>query len=56
MNKAIVVVLTLAGFIALVLGMMGILMGGNAGALPWMMAILGLLFFTSGAGLIRRHS
>lgn len=55
MIKALAMILTLAGIIGLVLGVLGIF-GRNMVALsPWALAILGLIFFSSGIALLKRR-
>lgn len=56
MIKALGITLTVGGMIGLILGILGIF-GQNLVALsPWALAILGLIFFTSGVGLLKRRS
>lgn len=56
MIRALALTLTIAGMIGLVIGVLGIF-GKNIVAIsPWAMAILGLIFFTSGIGLLKRNS
>lgn len=56
MIKALAIVLVIAGIIGLVLGVLGIF-GSNLVALsPWALAILGLIFFSLGIGLLKRTS
>jgi F0F1-type ATP synthase assembly protein I len=55
MIKAIALVLTLVGFVGLILGVLGIF-GKNLVALsPWALAILGLIFFGAGVSLMKRR-
>ena len=55
MIKAIAFLLTLAGFVALTMGVLGIF-GQNIVSLhPWALAILGLIFFTGGISLLKRR-
>jgi hypothetical protein len=55
MIKALALILTLVGIIGLILGILGIF-GRNLVALsPWALAILGLIFFSSGIGLLKRR-
>ena len=55
MIKGLALILTIAGIAGLILGVLGIF-GGNLVALnPWALAILGLIFFTSGIGLLKRR-
>ncbi|GAA0892097.1 hypothetical protein GCM10009122_17760 [Fulvivirga kasyanovii] len=56
MIKTLAIILVIAGIIGLVLGVLGIF-GSNLVALsPWALAILGLIFFSSGIGLLKRES
>jgi hypothetical protein len=55
MIKTLALVLTIAGIAGLILGVLGIF-GKNIVALsPWALAILGLIFFSSGIGLLKRQ-
>jgi len=55
-NKIIGVSLTIIGIIGLILGIIGIF-GTNLVTLsPWALAILGLIFFGSGIGLLKRSA
>lgn len=54
MIKTLGVILTVVGILGLTFGVLGIF-GSNIVALhPWAMAILGLIFFTSGVGLLKK--
>jgi hypothetical protein len=56
MVKTLAIVLTVSGMIALVIGVLGIF-GNNLVALsPWALAILGLIFFSAGIGLLKNKS
>lgn len=56
MIRALAVLLTIAGMAGLILGVLGIF-GRNYLALsPWALAILGLIFFIAGIGLLKRQS
>jgi hypothetical protein len=55
MIKIVAVVLLLAGVIGLVLGVPGIFGRDLVRMSPWALAILGLIFFTSGIGLLKRR-
>lgn len=56
MIKSLGVLLTIGGMAGLVLGVLGIF-GQNFFPLnPWAFAILGLIFFTSGIGLLKRSN
>jgi F0F1-type ATP synthase assembly protein I len=55
MIKVLALILTIAGIIGLVLGILGIF-GRNVVALsPWALAILGIIFFSSGIALLKRR-
>ena len=55
MIKILAMVLILLGAIGLVMGVLG-LFGPNISALsPWALAILGIIFFISGIGLLKRR-
>jgi len=56
MIKIVGLTLTLVGFVGLVLGVLGIF-GKNLVELhPWALAILGIIFFGAGVGLLKRKS
>jgi hypothetical protein len=55
MIKALAMVLTLAGIVGLILGVLGIFGKDLVALSPWALAILGLIFFGSGIGLLRRR-
>jgi hypothetical protein len=56
MIRGLAVVLTLVGMVGLILGVLGIF-GQNYFTLnPWAFAILGLIFFLAGIGLLKRPS
>ena len=56
MIKALGLTLTVIGMVGLILGILGIF-GRNMVALsPWALSVLGLIFFTSGIGLLKRRS
>jgi hypothetical protein len=55
MIKALAMILTLAGIIGLVLGVLGIFGKDLVALSPWALAILGLIFFGSGIGLLKRR-
>ena len=55
MIKIVAVVLLLAGVVGLVLGVPGIFGRDLVALSPWALAILGLIFFTSGIGLLKRR-
>lgn len=55
MIRGLGVVLTIVGMVGLILGVLGIF-GQNYFTLnPWAFAILGLIFFTSGIGVLKRR-
>jgi hypothetical protein len=55
MIKILALVLTIAGISGLILGILGIF-GRNIVALsPWALALLGLIFFSAGIGLLKRR-
>jgi hypothetical protein len=53
MIKVLATILTLAGIIGLVLGTLGIFGKDLVALSPWALAILGLIFFSSGIGLLK---
>lgn len=56
MTKGLGVLLTIAGMAGLILGVLGIF-GQNYFTLnPWAFAILGLIFFSAGVGLLKRSA
>ena len=55
MIKIIALILTLVGFIGLILGVLGIFGKDLVALHPWALAILGLIFFASGVGLLKRR-
>jgi F0F1-type ATP synthase assembly protein I len=55
MIKVLAMVLTLAGIVGLILGVLGIFGEDLVTLSPWALAILGLIFFGSGIGLLRRR-
>jgi hypothetical protein len=54
MVKTLALILTLAGMISLVLGVFGIFGTYLVTLNPWALAILGLIFFSAGIGLLRK--
>ncbi len=55
MIRTLGIILTIIGMAGLITGVLGIF-GQNLVALsPWAMAILGLIFFSSGIGLLKRY-
>ena len=55
-NKIVGVSLTILGAIGLILGVLGIFGSNIVNLNSWAMAILGLIFFLSGIGLLKRVS
>jgi hypothetical protein len=55
MIKIVAVVLLIAGVVGLLLGVPGIFGRDIVQMSPWALAILGLIFFTSGIGLLKRR-
>ena len=55
MIKGIGTVLTLVGVIGLILGVFGIFGRDIVALSPWALAILGLIFFGAGIGLLKRR-
>jgi hypothetical protein len=56
MIKAIAFILTLVGFVGLVLGVLGIFGRDLIALSPWALAILGLIFFGSGISLFKKKA
>lgn len=56
MIKALALLLTIFGIAGLVLGVMGIFGRNYTEFSPWALAILGLIFFSSGIGLLKSRS
>ena len=55
MIKIVAVILLIAGIVGLVLGVPGIFGRDIVQMSPWALAILGIIFFTSGIGLLKRR-
>ncbi len=53
MIKILGLILTVIGGIALVLGILGIFGSMSLGLSPWALAILGVIFFFAGIGLLK---
>jgi hypothetical protein len=56
MIKVLGLLLTFAGIIGLTIGVLGIFGKDLVALSPWALAILGLIFFSSGIGLLKRSS
>lgn len=54
MLKAVGLILLIAGAVGLSLGIIGIFGTSLTSISPWALAILGLIFFSSGIGLLKR--
>ena len=55
MIKILGMVLTVVGMVALVIGILGVFGSMSIGMSPWALAIIGLIFFLSGIGLLKRR-
>lgn len=55
MIKIIGLILTLVGFAGLILGVLGIFGRDLVALSPWALAILGIIFFGAGIGLLKRR-
>lgn len=55
MIKIVAIILLLAGVVGLILGVPGIFGRDLVAISPWALAILGIIFFTSGIGLLKRR-
>lgn len=55
MIKIVAVILLLAGVVGLVLGVPGIFGRDIIQMSPWALAILGIIFFMAGIGLLKRR-
>ena len=55
MIKALALILTIAGIIGLVLGVLGIFGKDLVALSPWALGILGLIFFSAGIGLLKQR-
>jgi len=55
MIKIFALILALIGFVALILGVLGIFGKDLVALSPWALAILGLIFFGAGIGLLKRR-
>ncbi|RDK89334.1 hypothetical protein [Marinirhabdus gelatinilytica] len=54
MIKVLGLILTIAGGIGLVMGILGIFGSMETGLSPWALAILGVVFFFAGIGILKR--
>lgn len=55
MIKTIALLLTLAGFVGLTMGVLGIFGKDIVNLHPWALAILGIIFFSGGISLLKRR-
>lgn len=55
MIKAIALLLTLTGFVGLIMGVLGIFGENIVNLHPWALSILGLIFFSGGISLWKRR-
>lgn len=55
MIKILGIVLAVLGIIGLIMGVFGIFGSFALSVSPWALAILGLIFFSSGIGLLKRQ-
>ena len=55
MIKILALILTLVGIFGLIMGVLGIFGKDLVALSPWALAILGLIFFGSGIGLLKRR-
>ena len=53
MIKVLALIMTLAGAIALVIGVLGIFGSFQIGLSPWALGILGIIFFFAGISLLK---
>ena len=56
MIKVVSLVLLIAGVVGLIIGVLGIFGRDLVAMNPWALAILGVIFFTSGIGLMKRQT
>ena len=56
MIKTVSLVLILAGIVGLTLGVLGIFGRDLVALNPWALAILGIIFFTAGIGLLKKQA
>jgi hypothetical protein len=55
MIKALALLLTLTGFVGLIMGVLGIFGKDLVDLHPWALAILGIIFFSGGISLLKRR-
>lgn len=55
MIKILGFILTIAGGISLVMGILGVFGSMDIGMSPWALIILGIVFFFAGIGLLKRQ-
>ncbi|MFI2741160.1 hypothetical protein ACG2LH_00355 [Zhouia sp. PK063] len=55
MIKILGFILTAVGMVSLILGIIGIFGSNLVTISPWALAILGLIFFSSGIGILKRR-
>lgn len=55
MIKILAIVLTALGGLSLVLGILGIFGSLAVGVSPWALAIIGVIFFFAGVGMLKRR-
>ncbi len=55
MIKGLGIVLTIVGAIGLILGVIGIFGSNVVNISPWALAIIGIIFFVTGAGMLKRR-
>ena len=55
MIKVFALILSLIGFVGLILGVLGIFGKDLVALSPWGLAILGLIFFVAGISLLKRR-
>lgn len=54
MIKILGLILTIAGGIALIMGVLGVFGSFETGLSPWALMILGVVFFFAGIGILKR--